>query len=208
MFPDIDPKQHSACINYFEQLGKTQKRGVSEDKIKRKSLSVMAGGYAFEGKKLRINRQNITADIELDKAVINAFSLIPGKTHKAEKHFIILKQTVNGKTQFTPSQIFKMPENGGVVKYECWLNQWIDWNNVAATCHTHPYYRGEGRVNNINKRFSNGDPTGLYVKGVPVYMRTPNAKEIKVLELVDNYVTVRRVDGVNIGWRQKWERFL
>lgn len=144
---------------------------------------------------------DIVATPELDNAVIKGYAQIPNRTIKHEKHFLIF-ETKDG---YHPSKIFSMPENGGSISYACWLNQPINWKTVAAICHTHPYY-GHRETDKINRFFSNGDPTGLKLKQVPVYMRTPKADSIKVMELRNNFVTSRVVTGTHQGKVRKWKR--
>lgn len=198
------------CQAYFDRL--SGKKGVSSSAINqgmkkavKSSNTSEARKYKFIGKNLWSPGVDIEADESLDLSVIQAFEAIPDPTLKVEKHFLMMRSGNEDALKYSASEIFEMPENGGSVAYECWLNRWINWLDVAATCHTHPLYR-ERRVDNENKHFSNGDPTGLIIKGVPVYMRTPKTKQIKVLELKDGFVTTRVVYGSSAGDLKKWKK--
>lgn len=195
------------CEAYFDRLA--GKQGTSKSKMNAGAGKIIANRkrrkYKYIGTNLWSPGPDIQSNVNLDKAIIEAFSSIPDPTIQYEIHFIILKETRKDKIIYKSSKKFNMPENGGFVAYECWLNEWIDWDNVVATCHTHPLYNHQA-TDRENKHFSNGDPTGLIVKAVPVFMRTPKTRQIKALEIREGFVTTRIVYGPSTGTIQKWKK--
>jgi len=58
----------------------------------------------------------------------------------------------------------------------------------------------------LNKYFSAGDPTILIKKGVPLFLRTPKGKQIKVLEIRDGWITTRKLSKTKIYNATKWKQ--
>lgn len=157
--------------------------------------------YALHGNKIKSPGSNVVASPELDNAVIAKFSSIAkpaGKTYPFEDNFLMF----NRSGILMPSTVFKMPENGGRLNYSCHLGYGVDWSTVVAAAHTHPLYK-DNNLNRLNKYFSSGDPSLLLARQLPLYLRTPKGKEIKVLEIREGWITTRRVDKVG-SKPKKW----
>lgn len=148
--------------------------------------------YSLHRNKIKSPGENIIASPALDHAVIAKFAGIapPKKTpYPFEDNFLIY----NRGGVLEPSAVFQMPENGGKLNFSCHLGHLVDWSTVVAAAHTHPLYWNKN-VNRLNKKFSAGDPSVLLARQIPLYLRTPKGKEIKVLEIRDGWVTTRRAD--------------
>lgn len=104
-----------------------------------------------------------------------------------------------------PSRPFLVPGNGGGISFDCFLGQRVDWNKVIAVAHTHPYYRGNRGLNFANKYFSGGDPSIVMIKQVPLFLRTPKGKQLKVLEIRNNWLTTREISLTKTHKAKKWK---
>ena len=135
--------------------------------------------------------------------MLRAFKGVPlpeGRTLKKEYHFLMLNKDGSP----LPSKYFEMPENGGAINYSCQLDMTIDWSAVIGAAHTHPLYR-ENRLNRLNKYFSAGDPSIVIIKKIPLFLRTPKGKHIKVMEIRDGWVTTREISSAKESKAKRWK---
>ncbi len=195
------------CQGYFARLrASTGKIASNHDtaKARNKTLkkSKSARVHTVIGKSIKSVGPDVIASPLLDLAVVKAFQSVPkpsGRVEDNEYHFLMLGNSPGYKM----SSYFKVPGNGGSIHYGCQLGYQLDWNDVVAAAHTHPLYK-DRTVNRKNKYFSAGDPSVILVHQIPLYLRTPKAKQIKVLEIRGNWITTRRADIVG-DQAKKWK---
>ncbi len=157
---------------------------------------------SFVGNCMKVYGKDVIATQALDQAVINKFSEIPkpkNKVNDFEHMFLVY----NKSSFYKPSRHFTVPGNGGGIRFDCYLNSKIDWSKVAALAHTHPFYKN-AYTDRVNKYFSHGDPFSLLALEIPLYLRTPKGREIKVLEIRDNWVTTRKVSLTKTYKSKHW----
>ncbi len=151
-----------------------------------------ARSYSLVRNKIKSPGTDVISSPALDHVVVAKFASItpPKKTpYPFEDNFLVFDRA----GALVPSAVFQMPENGGKLNFSCQLGYMVDWSTVVAVAHTHPLYWNKN-VNKLNKKFSAGDPSVLLARQIPLYLRTPKGKEIKVLEIRNGWVTTRRVD--------------
>lgn len=195
------------CESYFAKLrlGNNIRTGAdtAEERDKNVASYRAARKFVVIRDSIKSDGPDIVSSPQLDLAVINTYQGIPlpeGRELKVEYHFLMFKEGA----LYKPSKYFEMPENGGAVNYSCQLGLVVDWSRVVAAAHTHPLYKG-GSVNRRNKYFSSGDPSILLIKGIPLYLRTPKGKYIKVMEVRNGWVTTRNITPGKESNPEKWK---
>lgn len=195
------------CETYFAKLkaGNDIKTGADAAAARDKNVASYRNARKFVVVKDNIKSEgaDIISSPSLDRAVIKAYQNVPlpsGRELKVEYHFLMFEDG----GLLRPSKYFEMPENGGAVNYSCQLGMMVDWSKVVASAHTHPLYK-DNSVNRINKYFSGGDPSILIIKGIPLFLRTPKGKYIKVLEIRDGWVTSRNITPGKESKPRKWK---
>lgn len=195
------------CSDYFARLkaGNTIRSGADTAKARDKNIAAHKPARIIKILKDTIKSEgpDIVSNYKLDMAVIRAFERIPkptGKVAKVEHHFLIYED--NG--GYRASNHFETPENGGSVNYSCFLGEWVKWSTVAAAAHTHPLYN-DPRLDKLNEYFSQGDPSILIVKGIPLFLRTPKGDQIKVLEIRNGWLTTRTIGVGKNSPPTKWK---
>ena len=195
------------CDGYFARLkaGNNIRTGSDTASARDKNVASYRAARKFVVVKdhIKSDGPDVVSNSLLDQAVINAYQKVPlpsGRELKVEYHFLIFKEGL----LYKPSKYFDMPENGGAVNYSCQLGVSVDWTTVVAAAHTHPLYK-EGAVNRANKFFSSGDPAILIIKEIPLFLRTPKGKYIKVLEIRNGWVTTRNITPGKESKPDKWK---
>lgn len=184
------------CKEYFTRLAGGNNIKTNQDaaleRDKNASRNKKSRPFIVVGKNIKSEGPDVVSNSNLDEAMLRAFQSVPlpkGRELAIEYHFLMH----NNQGIFAPSKFFEMPDNGGVVNYSCHLGHIVDWSSVVAAGHTHPLYKDKPTVNRLNKYFSSGDPSILIVKQIPLYLRTPDGKHVKVMEIRDGWVTTREV---------------
>lgn len=203
-----DAEFEKACAVYFKKLESAERVETNDDaaKARDKNLAIakVRRTLTVSGYNLKSIGPDIVSNATLDHAVIQKFQSVPitkAKNFDAEYNFLIFKE--NGILK--PSRHFLVQGNGGGVHYKCFLGYQFDWNTVVAAAHTHPIYKDKPSLNRQNKYFSAGDPTILLRKNIPLYLRTHGGKEIKVLEIRDNWLTTRKLSLKKIRKAYRWQ---
>ena len=183
------------CAKYFNKIKQQGlKIETSKDVAKKRDENLRlyrtARFYIPVKNKIQSVGPDITSNQQLDHAVIKAYESIPKPKREldGEYHFLMFEK--NG--HYYPSRYFLMPGNGGLIDYSCQLNEKVEWASVVAAGHTHPLYKASSElaINNFkNKYFSAGGPTILMARRIPLFLRTPKGKDIKVLEIRGNWLT-------------------
>lgn len=195
------------CESYFARLkaGNNIRTGADTANARDKNVASYRSARKFVVVKdnIRSDGPDIVSNQKMDRAVINAYLRVPlpdSRELKVEYHFLLFSEG----GLYKPSKHFEMPENGGAVNYSCQLGTVVDWSKVVAAAHTHPLYK-EGWVNRQNRYFSSGDSSILIIKGIPLYLRTPKGKYIKVLEIRNGWVTTRNITSGKESEPKKWK---
>lgn len=195
------------CEGYFAKLkaGNNIKTGADTAAARDKNVASYRATRSFVVVKdtIKSDGPDVVSNFQLDRAVINAYQSVPlpsGQESKVEHHFLVFEEG----GIFKPSKHFEMPENGGAVNYACQLGMLVDWSKVVAAAHTHPLYKNSS-VNRLNEHFSQGDPSILIIKGIPLFLRTPKGKHIKVLEIRNGWVTTRNITPSKESKPEKWK---
>lgn len=195
------------CDGYFAKLRAGNRIRTSSDAESARDQNVAsyraARKFVVIKDHIKSDGPDIVSSSSLDQAIINAYEKVPlpsGRELKIEYHFLMFKEG----QLFKPSKYFEMPENGGAVNYSCQLGASVDWPKVVAAAHTHPLYK-DGVVNRANKYFSSGDPAILIIKEIPLFLRTPKGKYIKVLEIRNGWVTTRNITTSRESKPMKWK---
>ena len=210
----MDRKFELYCNQYFNRIKLEEKAETREELAEARDKNITSSKkahrpYAVSGSSIRSPGADLVSNTSLDQAVIKAYEQVPlpeKRELNGEYNFLIyLKNGV-----YSPSRHFFVPGNGGKINYSCYLGHRVDWSTVAAAAHTHPLYKpntDSNRFNNrLNKHFSAGDPTILIKKGVPLFLRTPKGKQIKVLEIRDGWITTRKLSKAKIYNATKWKQ--
>ncbi len=196
------------CQGYFNRIQASNNLVLNSDTAKERDKvakrSKLSRPYLISGKYIKSPGPDIVADVRVDQIGVSTFGRVPlpvGRELDLEYHFLIM----DGDSGVYASKVFQMPGNGGHINYSCQIGSRINWSRVAAAAHTHPLYKNESTVNRLNKYFSAGDPSVLLMRQIPLYLRTPKGKYIKVLEIRNGYVTTRVLDGSGKGKIKKWK---
>lgn len=192
----LSTQDQAYCQQYLATLRNANAHIVSnKDAAKERDGTVKRAktfrSYESHGATIKSPGPDIVASPQLDQVALKTYSHIPvpaGASYEYEDNFLIFDRG----GVLVSSRVFQMPENGGRLNYSCHLGHAVDWNTVVAAAHTHPLYK-EKAVNRANRNFSAGDPTILLLRQIPLYLRTPEGKEIKVMEIRNNWVTTRRI---------------
>ena len=202
------------CKEYFERLHLQEIVETNSDAKKAREKNLLEHSrnkkkprrsYQFASGIMKVWGADIVANTALDHAVIKAFSNIPTPSKKQTFDFEYQFLMFNKKGFYSPSRPFLFPGNGGRISYDCIVGEKVDWSTVAAAAHSHPFYKGNRAVNRVNREFSDGDPSVVLIKQVPLYLRTPKADKIKVLEVRNNWLTTREVSFEKTHKARKWK---
>lgn len=206
-FKDVDMTDsfQAMCTDYFARLKSRNSIRTGADTAKARDKNIAAHKPARVLKLFRDSIKSegpdIVSNFELDMTALKAYQNVPTPTSnvsKVEHHFLIYKEHGT----YRVSKHFETPENGGAINYSCFLGERVDWTSVVAAAHTHPLYN-DRRLNKLNEHFSQGDPSILIIKGVPLFLRTHNGDQIKVLEIRDGWITTRTIGNGSKATRWK-----
>lgn len=195
------------CEKYFARLKATNNIKTGADtaaaRDKNAAQNPNARNYSVVRDTMKSPGKDVVSNFKLDMAVLAAYEKVPlptGRVSAVEHHFLMYEEG----GLYKPSKVFEMPENGGSINYNCQLGITVDWSKVVAAAHTHPLYK-DNNVNRINEHFSQGDPSMLIIRGIPLFLRTPKQKDIKVLEIRDGWVTTRTITSGKESLPKKWK---
>lgn len=196
------------CKEYFNRLAGGNNIQTNQDTARERDKNISSNrksrAFIVVGKNIKSEGADVISSSGLDEAMVRAFQGVPlpaGRELAVEYHFLM--HVSQG--MYTPSKFFEMPDNGGAVNYSCQLGHKIDWSSVVAAGHTHPLYKDKPTVNRLNKYFSAGDPSILIIKQIPLYLRTPDGKQIKVMEIRSGWVTTREVTPGKVSKPEIWK---
>ncbi len=204
-----DQQFEAMCDKYFAKVAAGHDIKTNADTVKArdmhlKSLSSIRMYKIYKGG-IKSPGPDIISNFAIDQIAKARYVTIPlpekKQTMDIEYHFLIFRD--GGK--YHASRVFTIPANGGYLNYSCQLGSKIDWTKVVAAGHTHPFYKGKPTVNRLNRYFSGGDPTVLLQKRIPLYLRAPQGKDIKVLEIRGGRMTSRELGGKAkiINWKAR-----
>lgn len=198
----------TACKEYFNRLAGGNNLQTNQDTARARdeniSSSKKSRAFIVVGKNIKSEGPDVLSSAALDEAMVRTYQGVPlptGRELKVEYHFLMYAN----QGIFTPSKFFTMPENGGAVNYSCQLGHLVDWSIVVAAGHTHPLSKDKPTVNRLNKYFSAGDPSTLIIKQIPLFLRTPEGKQIKVMEIRGGWVTTRDVVSGKTSTPEIWK---